>query len=118
MRALDARQRSLTHQLRFPRYCHDDRRTGRRLTFIDSVKNRTIAMRNRLDADDRPRRAMTAVVSRELAERSLVAQIVEQNFTLDDDFGGSGNFQGNHDAGNQLHRLPRSAPAIANSSLP
>src|SRR4030095_1683248 len=105
MRALDARQRNLTHQLRFPRYGHEDRRTGRRLPFIDSVKNGTIAMRNRLDADDRSRRAMTAVVSRELAERALVAQIVEQNFTLDDDFGGSGNFQGDRDAGNQLYGL-------------
>ena len=72
----------------------------------------------RLDADDRPRRAMTAVVSGKLAERSLVAQIVKQNFALDDDVGGSGNFQWNRNTENQLHRLAAQRAATANSCLP
>src|SRR5215475_11063038 len=62
-------------------------------------------MGDRFYADDGAHGAVTTVISRELAKGSLIAQIVGQNFTLDDYFGSGGNLQRNRQTTHELDGL-------------
>src|SRR5215510_2900241 len=62
-------------------------------------------MGDRFYADDGAGGTVTAVIPREFAKGSLIAQIVEQDLTLDDYFGGGGNLQWNRQATNELDWL-------------
>src|SRR5262249_32247281 len=84
---------------------HDGRRTGRRRSFVHRVKNGPVTMGDRFYADDGSGGTVTAVIPREFAKGPLIAQIFEQDLTLDDYFGGGGNLQRNRQATNELDWL-------------